>query len=306
MHLLIAIVCAIAAGLCFATEGVLQQGVASGGPAGEDSRTMIRRLVRDKLWWVGGIAALASFGFQALAMAFGPLALVQPLVATEVLFALPISAHRHGIRLGAREWLASCVVVAGLGVGIFSALPRQGNPLAPVTRWAFALGAVVVIVVVVVLLARRLSGTVRASLYAFAGASVLSLQSALYKTSIELLARERFGVFAHWQAYALVVASFLGLYLVQRAYKAGPLAASMPVMDAVLPVGSIALGLGLFGEHIRTGALPLAGALVGLGLLIAGIVLLDTSGAIRRQQQIEDRKQQQRAQRRDQKRTART
>lgn len=308
MSTLIAIVCALAAGLAFATEGVVQQGVASSGPADEDARAMMRRLVRNKLWWAGGFAALCSFGFQALAMAFGPLTLVQPLVASEVLFALPISARQHGVRLGAREWLASCVVVAGLGMGIACALPGQGDPFAPLSHWAFALGAVVVIVSVVVLVAHRVSGTVRASLYAFAAASVLSLQSALYKTSIELLARDRLGVFGHWQAYGLIVASFLGLYLVQRAYKAGPLAASMPVMDAVLPVGSIALGLGLFGETIRRGPLALTGALVGLGLLVAGIVLLDTSGAVRRQQRIEDQRQRRRAQRahRDQARSARS
>lgn len=295
MEVLIASGCALAAGLAFAIEGVVQQGVASRGPVGEKPWAMMRRVAGNKKWWAGGFAALCSFGLQALAMAFGPLALVQPLVGSEVLFALPISARKRGVRLGAREWSCALMVVAGLALALASAMPRQGHPLAAGYRWGFALGAGAVIVIAVVLLARRLSGTVRASLFAMAGATVLALQSALYKTSIELLARERFGVFGHWQAYALIVASFLGLYLVQRAYKAGPLAASMPVMDAVLPVGSIALGLGLFGETIRTEPLALTGALIGLAVLITGIVLLDTSDATRRQQKIEDKQQHTRA-----------
>lgn len=95
---------------------------------------------------------------------------------------------------------------------------------------------------------------------------------------------------------AAVIASFLGLYLVQNAYQAGPLAASMPVMDAVLPTVAIALGVGLFGEPINTSWWGLTGASAGLMLLIIGIVALDTSGAVRRQQQIERKEKKQPAQ----------
>lgn len=75
MRVLIASGCALAAGLAFAVEGVVQQGVASRGPVGEKPWTMMRRVAGNKKWWAGGCAALCSFGFQALAMAFGPLAL---------------------------------------------------------------------------------------------------------------------------------------------------------------------------------------------------------------------------------------
>lgn len=72
-------------------------------------------------------------------------------------------------------------------------------------------------------------------------------------------------------------ASIGGLLLIQSAFQAGPLAASMPVMDAVEPAVAIAAGVTLFGESVRTGW-PAGGvALAGLLLLFAGIVLLDTS-----------------------------
>jgi hypothetical protein len=82
---------------------------------------------------------------------------------------------------------------------------------------------------------------------------------------------------------------------VQNAYQAGPLAASMPVMDAVLPTVAIALGVGLFKEPIRTSWWGLAGASTGLALLIIGIVALDTSGAVRRQHQVEEKEKKQAA-----------
>ena len=93
--------------------------------------------------------------------------------------------------------------------------------------------------------------------------------------------------FLTWQPYALIVASFTGLFLVQNAYQAGPLAASMPVMDAVLPMVSIGLGVGLFGEHIRTTLFGLTGAAAGVVALVVGIVILDTSPVVRRQQRQE-------------------
>jgi drug/metabolite transporter (DMT)-like permease len=294
MHTLIAVVAALAAGLAFAAEGLLQQGAASHGPAGESAVAMLARLAKSKRWWAGGVAGASSYGFQALALSFGPLALVQPLVVSEVLFAVPASAKRHGVPLGLRGWLAVIAVGIGLTVGIVAAQPGEGNPLAPLSRWSWALGAVVVIATGATLLARRSSGPARASLFALAGATVLGAQSALYKTSITLLERDKIKVLTHWQAYALIFASFLGLYLVQRAYKAGPLAASMPVMDAVLPLMSIALGLGLFHETVRTTGWALAGASVGIVLLVVGIIVLDTSGAVRRQQQLEHKHQQRR------------
>ena len=288
--MLISAVAAIAAGMALAATGVLQQRAASSRPTDEQfSLPMLARLARNKIWLAGLGAAVLSYGFQAVALTFGPLALVQPLVVSELLFAVPISAKLRGIHLGRREWTAILVVVAGLAIGIACADPRKANPLVPITLWAGALGGIALLVALAVLIGRQLSGPAKASLFALAGASTMALQSALYKATISALERDKLGVFLHWQAYALIITSFLGLYLVQNAYQAGPLAASMPVMDAVLPTVGIALGIGLFGEPIRTSWWGLAGASAGLALLIIGIVVLDTSPAVRRQHRLEQR-----------------
>lgn len=102
-----------------------------------------------------------------------------------------------------------------------------------------------------------------------------------------MLRRDIPHTFTSWQPYALIVASFLGLYLVQNAYQSGPLAASMPVMDATLPLVSIGLGIGLFGDAIRTTWWGLTGTGVGIVLLVVGIVGLDTSPNMRRQDEAE-------------------
>src|SRR4051812_50012366 len=80
--------------------------------------------------WVLGIGCdVGSFALQALALAFGPLALVQPLLVTGLLFAVPLAVRWRGRRLGPREW-AGTVAGGGRPAGVFAAPspPRGGAP----------------------------------------------------------------------------------------------------------------------------------------------------------------------------------
>jgi len=285
----ISAVTAVLAGLCIATGGVLQQRAASRRPSGERmSVKLMRSLVADRTWLMGIGAAVLSYGFQAVALSFGPLTLVQPLVVSELLFAVPVSVRLRNLRLRPRDWAACAAIVLGLTVGIVAADPGKGHPIQPITVWAPALVAAAVLVTGCVIAARTLSGPAKATMFALAGACTMGLQSALYDATITVIQDETWHVFLVWQTYALVVASFLGLFLIQNAFQSGPLAASTPVIDAVLPLVAIGLGVGLFHEHVRTSALGLAGAALGVLLLLAGIVALDTSPVVRREQRIEE------------------
>lgn len=79
--------------------------------------------------------------------------------------------------------------------------------------------------------------------------------------------------------------------IVQSAYQAGPLGASMPVMNADNPSVAITIGIVVFNEAIATGAWHLAGAVAGVTMVVGGIVLLTTSPLIQRVQRIEDEEQ---------------
>lgn len=289
-NMLISAGAALVAGMCLAATGLLQQAAASKEPSDKQfSLAMIVDLVRNRKWLAGIGAAVGSYLFQAIALATGPLSLVQPLVVSELLFAVPISARHHRSRLGPREWAGLLTVTAGLVVGIVAADPHRGNPIQPFSSWIWPLVAVVVIATAAVLIGKAISGPAQASLFALSGATVMAFQSALFAATIASLRADIGHTFVTWQPYALIVASFTGLFLVQNAYQAGPLAASMPVMDAVLPIVSIGLGIGLFGEHVRTTPFGLAGAVAGIVLLVIGIVMLDTSPVIRRHQREESK-----------------
>ena len=97
--LTVAVPAALASGACFALAGVLQQRAASREPDETDlSVRLLRRLARQP-GWLGGIAlALLAYGFQSLALAFGPLSLAQPLIVSEMVFAIPLSARLQRMR----------------------------------------------------------------------------------------------------------------------------------------------------------------------------------------------------------------
>ena len=80
--------------------------------------------------------------------------------------------------------------------------------------------------------------------------------------------------------YALVVCGVGSLFLAQNAYHAGPIAASQTALVLVDPLASLAIGIGLFGDALRTSGAY--GPLEALSLLImfAGVASLAQSPLI--------------------------
>jgi hypothetical protein len=142
-----------------------------------------------------------------------------------------------------------------------------------------------------VVVSRRLNGPVQASALALAGALLMGLQSALYAATLARMKDDGWGLFVRWEPYALIVASIVGGFLIQNAFHAGPLASSSPVIDTTLPLVAVGLGVALFDEPVRTSVLGIAGAVFGLALMIAGIVTLDTSPVVRREDRLEKEEQ---------------
>lgn len=282
--MLIAVLAAVAAGACFAFAGVLQQRVASTRPEGESlSPRLLLDLAKQRLWVTGIALAFLSYGFQGLALANGPLVLVQPILVAELIFAVPVAARLHHMKLGWRSWAGVVAVGTGLAVAIAAAGPHGGDPLAAgLTGWLVLLVAAAALTALALTVGKKLSGAARASLFALAGATVMGTQSALFATTVARLPEGLAALFTSWQTYLLVVASFGGLMLIQSAYQAGPLAASMPVIDTVEPVVAITIGLALFQETLAPGLLPRIVAAVAMAVVIAGIVLLDTSPVTQR------------------------
>jgi drug/metabolite transporter (DMT)-like permease len=289
--LVLSVLAALAAGCTFAVGSVLQQSAAREAP--RDEALSLRLLVglAHRRRWLAGISCDAgSFGLQALALAFGPIALVQPLLVTGVLFAVPLAMRYRHRRLHAREWLATAAVAAGLAAFLAAARPTAGRPQAPLGDWIAVLVVLVVVGSVAVAVGRTRRGPARASLFSVAAGCGFGLLAALTKTSTWLLGQGAERFFTSWQPYAMAVVAVGSAVVQQSAFQAGPLPTSVPVMDAVEPTVAVLIGMFAFHEHLARSLPAVLLEALGVVVLLTGIVVLDRSPVILRMQRAGDQR----------------
>src|SRR5262245_4229612 len=91
------------------------------------SSVMFLTLLRRPLWWAGTAAAVAGYVFQALALAEGSLLLVQPILVSALLFALPMSARLANRRVTRGEWAWALLLTSALTVFVVLARSSTGD-----------------------------------------------------------------------------------------------------------------------------------------------------------------------------------
>jgi drug/metabolite transporter (DMT)-like permease len=169
MTQVIVVALALLAALCAAVGIVVRQLATRHVPAehGMTPAIMIA-LVRNPLWWAGTGSAVVGYLFQALALTHGSLLLVQPLLASALMFALPISAHIAGDRVTRAEWAWAGLLTIGLAVFVLVGRPREGS-FQPSLAAALTVGAICIsLLAFCVVGAARSMGTRRAVLLAIA------------------------------------------------------------------------------------------------------------------------------------------
>ncbi|MGW2560344.1 DMT family transporter [Streptomyces sp. NPDC001514] len=277
MHaLLLPVLFALASALSNAFATVLQREETLKVPSATGFRPgLMLDLLRRPLWLAGIGAVIAAGVCQALALNTGPLTVVQPVFVLELPLALIVASllmRRHLPRAG---WLAVTCVVVGLAVALAALSPTGNRTQVPMARWLPALavcaGAVVVLSAVAL---RRPEGRARAAFLGAATAISYALTAALMKSATHTL--DDHGVaafFTAWQTYAFAVTGGTALFLLENALQGGPLVASQPALTLGDATVSLALGITLYEEHVRSGwwLLP---QLLGLALIAVGAVAL--------------------------------
>src|SRR5215468_9220265 len=282
-----AILLAVAASLCTATASVCQRaGARNTGPAAGFDARLIVRLARQPAWLLGIAAMIGGFVFQITALRFGDLALVQPILAAELLFVFGYLAVAGARRVTGRDLLAAAAMSAGIGVFLRLAAPSGGRLHAPGSSWLLA-GLVTASVVVAALavafgLGRR-PGAPRSRRAGVLGAATgisWGFMAAVIKELSSHLGGGPGAIVSAWSLYVLLAAGAVTMLLATHALASGPLAASQPGFTILDPLAASLLGVFLFGEHIRTDAAALAGEALALAVVIAGAVALSRSSLI--------------------------
>jgi drug/metabolite transporter (DMT)-like permease len=280
MRTAIAVVLALCAAFCFALGSLIQQGAARQIHGRALRLGLLVALARNRRW-LGGLAlAVFSFGVQAAALAFGPLALVQPLATLDVLFALPLIAHLNRRPLTRRSITGGVCVAAGMATFIAVSPPTNGVGVPPFTAWIPALAGIGALTALGGLAALRARGAPRVILLAAAAAVIYGLLDALTKSTVDMLPARGLGVITTWEPYALAVAGLLGGLFGQSAFNAGPLSLSLPVIDTVEPTAAVVLAAVVFHESLAHSPWQLALQLAGAATAVTGIALLSHSHVV--------------------------
>ena len=281
--MVIAVLCALGAALLYAVASVLQQRSAAAEPAEHSMRLgLLTRLLRNPVWLVGIGADVAGFVLQFIALASGPLVLVQPLLVVGLLFALPFGAKVNGTRMERRHWLSAVAVCAGLAVFQSVAAPTAGRDVIDPAKWAFLVIATGGLGAVMITLGVRSRGRARAVLLSAAAGTIYGMAAGFIKTVGHLLSVDVLLTFVHWEPYALVVVGITGMLVAQSAFQAGALDVSLPTMTAIDPVISILIGALAFDERISASGPSVAAEVVSLLVMVAGVYGLTATRRARR------------------------
>ncbi len=267
---------ALSAACCLGLGFVLQQHAAQRAPRADMLRwRLLLDLVRMPEWLLGTGFMVGGLLLSALALHQGEVSLVEPLLATNLLFAMALSRVLTRQTLGRSGWAG--VLLLGLGVTAFivAGQPTGGGPPAGELRHWLVVGTVVGLTLLLVTLARRLPLFEEATLLALAAGLLYGLQDALTRTTTQRLDHSGLAVVLRsWQPYAVVVAGVVGLLLVQSAFEAAPLRMSLPALTAAQPLSGIACAVGFLGDRLRVTPGALAWEAAGLVAIVIGVIVI--------------------------------
>jgi hypothetical protein len=265
----LAIALSLIAALLFALASVLQQrgttGISDDDALGAG---MIGTLLKRPIWLLGISADIAGFGVQAAALAVGSLLLVQPLLVTTLLFALPMAARVAHRRLTVNEWRWAGILVISLVVFVVMGEPTAGREDPSFRSWIPTIAVVVPLVAACVFAAGGLAhGTRRSLVLAVAAGVLLGVSAPLTKTAIAGFEDGFLEGLSRWELWGMALTASLGTFWQQSSYQAGDVQTSLPAVTVLKPLVAMALGLTIYEETLRIGG-------VGDLLLIASIITM--------------------------------
>jgi uncharacterized membrane protein len=260
-------VLAIATALSNALTSVFQRMGVEDAPEEATMRlSLIAHALRRGIWLLGFFFMVCSFLLQAFALHVGRLSVVQPILTMELLFLVFILGTYFGYRITIREWIGAGAIALGLSGFLVFADPGGGNRIPNLSQWGVVGGSATFAIVVFVVATRWGPRWWKAAMFGSAAAISFAFTAALIKVVSNYAARDWVTMLGHWQTYGVIVFGLAGLFLTQNAYHAGPLAASQSTLVLVDPLVSILIGIGLYGDSLRTSGAW--GPLEALSLLV--------------------------------------
>jgi drug/metabolite transporter (DMT)-like permease len=270
--LALSVLLALVSSVCYAAGAILQEHVAATTPLHATGP------LRRGSWWTAVTLNGAGAVLHVIALAYGPLSVVQPLGALTIVFALPMAAVFVRRRVGATGWRGALLATAGLAGLLSLTGSSRAQTLADGER--ITLAVVTLSAIAALALAARWPrpGQLRGVLLATAAGTAFGVSSVYVKN---------LAVEGTWSSWADALPGLLmigllaggGVLLSQASYRGAGLASPLATATVVNPVVATAVGVTALGEHFRHG---IPGALLAvLAALVAsaGLVMLTVHSA---------------------------
>ena len=272
----VAALLAILAAMSFALAATLWQratvaaGIEVGRPQG------MVGLLTNGVWLLGLGAQVLGIVLQAAALDRGRVAIIQPLLVTAVIWAMPLGYFLTEQKVTRRHILGAAIVVVGLAVFASVGDPAGGIDNAPTSDWIAAFLVLAAACSALLLFGRRGGGSARAAIFGATAGILYGVSATLMKPVVEELHAEGAeGVLEGWELWVMAVTGIVGFYLQQISLATGRLVTSVATVSVANPVVSVMLGVLVLQERLdQPPAWHAVVAVGGLAFALLGAVVV--------------------------------
>jgi drug/metabolite transporter (DMT)-like permease len=267
----VAALLAIVAAICFALAATLWQRASLSLGLSPGQPQSFVRLLGSGVWLLGLAAQTAGVLLQAAALDRGRVAVIQPLLVTAVVWAMPLGYFLTGQVITRRHVLGAALVVAGLAVFASVGDPAAGVDDAPASDWAMAFLVLGAICIGLLLFSQRGGSDSKAAVFGAVAGILYGISATLMKPVVENLHAEgAVAVLESWELWVMAIGGLVGFYIQQLSLATGRLVTSVATVSVVNPVVSVLLGALVLQERLDRD--PPWHAVVAVGALAVALL----------------------------------
>lgn len=269
----LAVLFALGSSLTIAWGTVVRHRIATA--AGERRSDAIVDAVRVPMWWAGVFAALFGYVLQIIALSFGTLLVVQPILVLSLMFTLLLAAQLDGRRVSRSETVWASVLTVAVATLILLGKPTGSGMVPDMDVWLWCLGISAVASGVIYTIALGRPPTMRAMLLGAVTGTIMGFLAVLSKSVVNIFAASGVeAVVSSWEVYGLILAAVMGTAVQQASFNAGPLKSSLPAMTVVEPIVAFLLGYLVLHEKLQVQGSEWAYVGLAIAALVGATIVL--------------------------------
>jgi drug/metabolite transporter (DMT)-like permease len=284
MSLAVAVPCGIAAAAAYGAATAVQHSAAHTGTGEADAAGLVR-LLRNPRWWLSIGGDTVGLVLQVVALATGPVVLIQPLLVLALPVSLFVGYLIGGPRPRSSDYLACLSIVAGLAVFfVLIGDPGNGEPLRPGPALVTILVGLAAGGLVLLSVRGRRRPAVRAVGYGGVAGALFGMVGVMINTVAEIFDARSWGGFARADGLVpligVLVLGGVAMTLTQISFQIGALGASFPANESTAPLVAVLLGALLLHEDVPVSGLHVCAYVLCFAAIVYGTIRLANSPSL--------------------------